>query len=218
MTTLCCTQNIGVCRPLPLYYYLGGLPDEANYLFEPVSSAGNVLLIVLVLWMQAWIERKKYLGRRLDQETRQLALNAKRNIESAKQELQQDHSVTGSFQLISVCSDDDSTSDKIACSLMADVSIYQQVKFKNTLKVARAVTLFCLLPTLLYLITFSLENINHLRPHGTTSFTMLCYGVLAPLTLFAINKKMFNFAKTFLETHCQRFGFFNRKSLIHPME
>ena len=69
LTTFCCSQNVGVCRPLPLYYYLGGMPHSSKFAREPVSSFGNVVLIVAVLTLQACIEWKKYQCKKLDQES-----------------------------------------------------------------------------------------------------------------------------------------------------
>ena len=73
LTIFCCSQKVGVCRPLPLYYYLGGMPPSTKFVWEPVSLAGTIVLIATVLTMQICIEWKKYGGRKLDQGSKLLS-------------------------------------------------------------------------------------------------------------------------------------------------
>ena len=92
-----------------------------------------------------------------------------------------------------------------------------QLKENNKLKVARGVTLFCILPTVIFVVTFSLESIDSIRPHGTTAFTMFCYGVLAPSIFFVINEKLSSFAKQLIRSCIQDIFRFMPKTQIHPI-
>ena len=74
----------------------------------------------------------------------------------------------------------------------------RNVKFVDARKVARAISIICSLPTVLYVVSFSLQSIDEYRPHGTTAFTLICYGIVAPLTLFLVNKSLSTFALTYL--------------------
>lgn len=63
----------------------------------------------------------------------------------------------------------------------------------NKAKFSRGVTMYCIIATLLYVTNFSLENVDGVRPHGTTTLTMVCYGVLTPSIFFLINRKLLKF-------------------------
>lgn len=84
------------------------------------------------------------------------------------------------------------------------------------LKIGRAATLFYVMPTAMFLVTFSLENVDDFRPHGTTAFTLFCYGVVTPSILVILNKKLFNFAKEqLLSLIC--FRMLQRRPRIYPL-
>ena len=68
----------------------------------------------------------------------------------------------------------------------------------NKLKFARVVTVLCVIPTIIFMVITSYENLDHIRPHGTTALTLSSYGILAPSVLFVVNKKLFKFAKAYL--------------------
>ena len=87
----------------------------------------------------------------------------------------------------------------------------------NKLKVARAVTFFCVFPTAIFVVTFSLENIDSFRPHGTTAFTLFCYGVLVPAIFFFINKKLLNFSKNKISNLLLPLKQLIPKPQIHPI-
>ena len=61
--------------------------------------------------------------------------------------------------------------------------------------VARYICIFGILPTLLAIISLSLENIDSVRPHAAIALNISTYGSVIPLTLIISSSKMRNFAK-----------------------
>ena len=93
-------------------------------------------------------------------------------------------------------------------------------KEANKLKFARVVTVLCVIPTIVYTVTLSHENLDNIRPHGTTALTLSSYGILAPSVLFVVNKKLFNFAKTYIRSKVPNVDilmWYKRRKMIRPI-
>ena len=96
--------------------------------------------------------------------------------------------------------------------------IFDQAATDNwPLKVARAVSLFGVLPSLAFILALSLEDIDNLRPHGTTAFVLFSYGFAAPALLFLYNSKMRKFARNYISDHIPKWHFSKRRQQIVPI-
>ena len=91
-----------------------------------------------------------------------------------------------------------------------------RMREKYKLKISRGVTMYCVLIMLILAINVSLENINSIRPHGTTAFTMFCIGVVGPATIFLANKNLFNFAKKRIQSFAPYIHFLKKQPTVHP--
>jgi len=68
----------------------------------------------------------------------------------------------------------------------------------QAVRIARYICIFGILPTLLTIISLSLENINGLRPHAATAFVLITYGVAIPFTLIISSNKLRRFTKAMI--------------------
>jgi len=93
----------------------------------------------------------------------------------------------------------------------------QLLRDNNKLKFARAITIFCIVPTLAFVITFTLQSLDEYRPHGTTTFTLLCFGVVAPSTFFIFNKNLRNFARKQLSFDFPKLWYLKRRPMVQPI-
>ena len=91
-----------------------------------------------------------------------------------------------------------------------------RMREKYKLKISRGVTMYCVLIMLILAINVSLENINSIRPHGTTAFTMFCIGVVGPATIFLANKNLFNFAKKRIQLFAPYIHFLKKQPTVYP--
>ena len=85
------------------------------------------------------------------------------------------------------------------------------------LKSARAGTIFCFVPISAFIITFSLQSLDSYRPHGTTAFALFSFGVVAPATLFFMNKNLRSFARKQLAWNVPKFSIVKRRPMVHPV-
>jgi hypothetical protein len=81
---------------------------------------------------------------------------------------------------------------------------------------ARALTLFGIVPVTFYWISASLENINGLRPHVTTASNLFMYGVFVPAIFILNSPKLKAFAGDFFSRKFSRFCS-NSRNQITPM-
>ena len=204
LTSIYCTRGYGICRPLPLYFYLRNLTQVNKFERDPVSLGFVLIFILIILTLQLLVEMEKRKVSREEQLIAQLAAAANRNLEAAQQQLKQD------MQQI-----EKNTSQ--CCSSVNIVEYGQQPSNNDALKVTRAVSLFGVLPSIIFVVTLSLENIDGLRPHATTAFSLFSYGVIAPSVLFCYNSKMQKFGKTFISSELHRLNCLTRKRQIHPI-
>jgi hypothetical protein len=84
LTLTYCTGGHGVCRPLPLKFYLMGLQPNKKFHRDPLSLAVTMTIIVLVILMQFCIEVKKHKVKKKEEEIERLALNAERHLAAAQ--------------------------------------------------------------------------------------------------------------------------------------
>ncbi len=71
----------------------------------------------------------------------------------------------------------------------------------KAVKFARIVSVIAIIPALLSAIGSSLENINSLRPHGVTAFTLIVYGIIIPLICIIHNGKLRHFAADYVKNY-----------------
>ena len=71
MSSFYCTFDHGLCRPLPLKFYLLGLPNARKYSRDPVSLIVIVCVVLSVATMQICIEMKKRMADRKENEVAQ---------------------------------------------------------------------------------------------------------------------------------------------------
>ena len=206
LTSIYCAKGYGICRPLPLYFHLRNLPQVNKFERDPVSLGFVFIFILIILALQLLVEMEKRKLSREEQLVVQIAAAANRNLEAAHQQLKKD------MQLA-----EKNLSIPQSCSIINNVEHNQQFSNNDALKVTRAISLFGVLPSLIFIITLSLENINGLRPHVTTAFSLFSYGVIAPLLLFYYNSKLQKFGKMFITSEFQRLNCLHRKRQIHPI-
>ena len=206
LTSVYCTRGYGTCRPLPLYFYLRNLPQSRKYERDPVSLGFVLIFILIILTLQLLVEMEKRKMSREEQMVVQMAATASKNLEAAQLQLKQDLQHT--MKNISIPPD---------CSLVNVVEQSQHLSKHYALKVTRAVSLFGVLPCVIYIVTFSLENIDGLRPHCTTAFSLFSFGVIAPSVLFCYNSKLRKFVKNFMKSEMSRWKCPKRKRKIQPI-
>ena len=100
-------------------------------------------------------------------------------------------------------------------------TILQQITAKkrnnNKLKVARGICIFAILPTGLFAILFSLENIQELRPLATIVFGMIFFGIFAPSMLILHNKNLKQFSKKLILNRLHDSTWKRRRNQISPI-
>jgi hypothetical protein len=175
--------------------------EQTNKFERDVFSLGFVFIFILaILTLQLLIEMKKRKVSREEQLVVQLAAVANRNLEVAQLQFQQ--KILKNVNHVSSVSHTDQS---------------QQVSNNDALKVTRAVSLFGVLPSIIFIVTLSLENIDGLRPHATTAFSMFSYGVIAPSVLFCYNSKLQKFGKKFVALEIERWNLPRRTRQIQPI-
>ena len=209
MTRVYCKRGYGICRPLPLYFYLRDVTMSNKFERDPVSLGFVFFFILIILSLQLLVEIKRRQVSREEQLVTKLAADAKRNLEAAQLQMQREMRQTRKNMLQSVsCS---------SVNFEALTEHTHQVGNNDALKVTRAVSLFGVLPSIMFIVTLSLENIDGLRPHGTTAFSLFSYGVIAPTVLFCYNSKMRKFAKTFITSEMRALICLKRNRQIQPI-
>jgi hypothetical protein len=87
----------------------------------------------------------------------------------------------------------------------------------NALKVARAVTLFAVLSASIFLILFTLENIDEWRPHAVAASVMIAFGIVIPVFAFIGNSKLRKFAVDYVRNIFLNFKISLRSSRVEPI-
>ena len=102
LTSVSCKRSYGLCRPMPIYNYLGDIPSTTKYTGEPVSSNGNLVLVLAILLMQSCIEIEKFRISKLEKQVTQVAVNAKKNIDTANSELKRMRALSAILEVSSI--------------------------------------------------------------------------------------------------------------------
>lgn len=87
---------------MPIYNYLGDIPSTTKYTGEPVSSNGNLVLVLAILLMQSCIEIEKFRISKLEKQVTQVAVNAKKNIDTANSELKRMRALSAILEVSSI--------------------------------------------------------------------------------------------------------------------
>jgi len=90
ITWIYCTGDHGLCRPLPLKFYLLGLPFSGKFVRDPLSLSVTLAIILLIIVMQLCIEVRKHSLDKIEQETLEMAIIAQKNLVEAQLHLQQE--------------------------------------------------------------------------------------------------------------------------------
>ena len=89
-TTFYCYGGHGVCRHLPLTFYLMNSPNMSQKSpRDIVSSSVNLSVVILVLALQMCIELARLVSYKREQQSLQTAINAERNLTFARLILKQ---------------------------------------------------------------------------------------------------------------------------------
>ena len=218
-------MSLGICRPQPMYYYLSDVWQETKFRRDPISLALITFFIVTITLLQILIEMKKRLVQRGVKRAVQTAIQAKKNLEIAKIKLShqqnsikiKDSGNLGKMPPIKL------QEIKIPESLIMDETnttaqdeFQQNVSSNNTLKVARAVSLFGILPTVIFVMLFSLD-IGDLRPHGAAALSMISFGIVVPSMLFSHNSKMRTFGFKQIKSWWNKMSRFKRQTQVVPI-
>ena len=186
MASVYCTKRHGICRPTPMYFYLMDSWQEIKFERDPVSIALVSFFILTVSALQIGIEVKK---RKLLNETKKAekaAEDAKRNLDEARLKLsmsevmkhEADENGDSNLGPPALENDDLRNSNVIQIS-HSDVGSDDNdvvTTSKNELKVTRIVTLLAVVPASTFAVAFSMEGVDHWRPHGPTVLVMVAFG------------------------------------------
>jgi hypothetical protein len=210
MTLICCSEGHGICRPQPLFFYLKNSEQETKFQRDPVSLIFLSSIVVAISILQIFIEIKKCKLKRVTEKAARDAEDAVRNINEARSRLQTNETLINNAemnppasstplpnQLHCVDENNSSVRGEIAktCSTGLQGNPLSQ---DNAFKVARVIAFFAFLPAVIFIIIFTLENIDDWRPHGTTALTMIAFGIIIPMLFFIGNFKFRRFAISYV--------------------
>ena len=99
MTVWYCTNDHGVCRPLPLKFYLLGRPYSSKFIRDPVSLVVTLTIVSAIVLMQLGIELKKRRAAQMELESLQLAVEAGKNLAAARFHHQQGQRPFSAFDI-----------------------------------------------------------------------------------------------------------------------
>ncbi len=204
MVSIFCFKGHGICRPQPLFFYLKNSWQETKFQREPVSLIFLSSILVAILVMQILIEIKKRKFRRVAEKAARDAEVAKRNIDEAKLKIQSNKTTCNSAEINTNSSqslqnqpsttEDNNASARLGQAVTSSSNLPDNYPSQDSsLKVARAVTFFAVLPASVFICIFTLENIDKWRPHGTVALTMIAFGIVVPVLFFVGNSKLRKF-------------------------
>jgi hypothetical protein len=186
------------------------------------------IFVLVIIGCQISLEVKRYLIDKIEMKADFIARSARRNINVAILELGvenlppqvrlawQEHSVVNvntnhhyihrTFQQnpnrIFGQNQQDQHSERIKSESEYDnldeENYLRNISRDQAVRIARYISIFGILPTLLTIISLSLENINGLRPHAATAFVLITYGVAIPFTLIISSNKLRRFTKAMI--------------------
>ena len=160
------------------------------------------------------IELKKRCVRRSFQQAEEMAAQAHINLDNARKKLEQTKKLESekSESISHSCQTVDNIVDKGKRTETQE----NESQNSNALKVARGICLFTLFPTFVFTLLSSSESIGDLRPHGVIASSMVLFGIIAPLLIFAHNSKLQKFALAYL-TSKLKITVFKRSYQVEPI-
>jgi hypothetical protein len=225
LSSIYCAMSLGICRPQPMYYYLRDVWQETKFQRDPISLALIGFFILTICLLQFLIEMKKRHLQKSVTRALQTARDARINLEIAKNKLSQQNCTMArqvfENEIVVSPSPPEETIGPTSSNLnqittTPEVDTEKTVSSSNTIKVARAVSLFGILPTIIFVILFSLD-IGDLRPHGSAALSMVSFGIVVPSMLFARNSKMRKFASKLLNPWLNKFSSYKRQTKVEPI-
>ena len=148
---------------------------------------------------------KRYLVKRSENQADQIAITALKQMEEASMKLeksQQSLNPVIPIQIRRLAWQED-------IKQLQDIVVTKESNGKQLMdkavKFARIVSMVAIIPALLSAIGSTLENINSLRPHGVTGFTLIVYGIIIPLICIIYNGKLRHFTVAYVQDLCGAF-------------
>ena len=149
---------------------------------------------------------KRYLVKRSENKADQIAIKALKQMEEASMKLEKSQQ---SFNPIIPIQNRRLAWQEDIKQLQDIVVVSKESNGKQLMdkavKFARIVSMVAIIPALLSAIGSTLENINSLRPHGVTGFTLIVYGIIIPLICIIYNGKLRHFTVAYVQDLCGAF-------------
>ncbi len=210
MTSVYCSRGHSICRPQPMFFYFTNSWQETNFQRDPISLIFIASFLLTILFLQIFIEIKKCKFKSEAEKAKKAADAAKRSLEEAKLKLINQETLSVNIEMNQNSNPSLPSELPILDTVKSEINASQAMtifsnEFKcekqsssNALKLARAVTLFALLPASIFLALFTLESINEWRPHGVTIAVMMAFGMVIPILSFVVNVRMRKFALNYV--------------------
>lgn len=208
MTSIYCSTGHSICRPQPILFYLSDSWQEIKFHRDAISLIFVSCFVATVTILQIFIEIKKHKVTTEMERAAETAEAAKRNMDRAKVQFCKNETleniretnVRSATCLPNEVTDTESSSSIIDFGQFLTIisnDFHSVESHHNTLKVARAVTFCTIVPMSVFIILFTLENIDEWRPHAVLAATMVAFGVIVPILIFIVNVKMRKFAANY---------------------
>ncbi len=148
--------------------------------------------------LQVAIEIKRFLVKRSEEHANQVAIAALRQMEQASKRLECDQStVIPALPVVKLAWQEDFQNP------VDNNNGDNNKRFvEKAVKFGRIVSMFGIFPAFLFAVAASLENIDSLRPHGTTGLMMFVSGVLYPFMFILYKPKLRKFTFDLLNQNC----------------
>lgn len=221
MTSVYCSRGHSICRPQPMFFYFTNSWQETHFQRDLISLIFIASFLLTILVLQVFIEIKKCKFKSEAEKAKKAADAAKRSLEEAKLKLINQETLSVNIEMNQNSNPPLPSQLPILDTLNSEINASPAITIfstdlkcekqsnSNALKLARAVTLFALLPASIFLTLFTLENINEWRPHGVTIAVMIAFGMIIPILSFVVNLRMRKFAVNYLSNN-----FFNWMALF----
>ena len=192
-----------------LFYLTDSNPPDSKFHRDEVSLRFVLFLIISVSVLQIFIEHKK---RKLQINARKAEMAAEmahRNLEEARMKLN-NRTVVGQLS-------NPDLPNRASQSVTNNADLEEKNNKNNALKFARAIALFAVLPTSLFVLLFSLESIQDWRPHGVSALVMSTIGIVVPTVIFIENTKLRNFSINYMKSKFSNFGAIFKSPRVQPV-
>ena len=227
MTLICCSEGHGICRPQPLFFYFNNSVQEMKFQRDAISLIFLSFIVVAISILQIFIEIKKCKLKRVTEKAARDAEEAKRNINEARSRLQTNEILINNAEMNPAssmplpnqlhCVDVNNSSVRGGIAKTCSTGLQgNPLSQDNAFKVARVIAFFALLPALIFIIIFTLENIDDWRPHGTTALTMIAFGIIIPMLFFIGNLKFRRFAISYVRNKSNFFRLIFQFGRVEP--